>query len=161
MADNYLEKQMEDYRAGKLASKPRVVRPAAASVRRPGDFILPFPPMNVLVLGGDISCVSEIARLFRDVDCRVALCSPDSKAFTPFAQSTGCRYYPFDPGSETKRFAVVDDLTARWGGVDVVIDLRALDGPLPDESVSPFATLLFLHSHPRFDCVSETEIRSL
>lgn len=124
MADNYLEKQMEDYRAGKLAPKMRGVHVASAPSRNPGDFVMTFPQLRVVLLGGDVRFVEVLARLFRNVECRVALCSPDSKSYTPLAQSTGCRYYPFDPAIEAKRFAVIDDLTARWGGVDVVVDLR-------------------------------------
>lgn len=124
MADNYLEKQMEDYRAGKLAPKTRAVHVASAPSRNPGDFVMAFPQLRVVLLGGEVRFVEVLARLFRNVECRVALCSPDSKSFTPLAQSTGCRYYPFDPAIEAKRFAVFDDLTDRWGGVDVVVDLR-------------------------------------
>ena len=32
------------------------------------------------------------------------------------------RYYPFDAAEKWER--VIDDVTARWGGVDVVVDLR-------------------------------------
>lgn len=177
MADNYLEKQMEDYRAGKLAPKTRAVHVASAPSRNPGDFVMMFPQLRVVLLGGDVRFVEVLARLFRDVECRVALCSPDSKSFTPLAQSTGCRYYPFDPAVEAKRLAVIDDLTARWGGVDVVVDLReakeseeselseeseqskmAESSVSSDESIRSLATLLFLHSHPQFGCIKECVI---
>lgn len=128
MADNYLEKQMEDYRAGKLAPKTRAVHVTSAPLRNPGDFVMAFPQLRVVLLGGDVRLVEVLARMFRDVECRVALCSPDSKSFTPLAQSTGCRYYPFDPAIEAKRLAVIYDLTDRWGGVDVVVDLREAEG---------------------------------
>ena len=41
MADNYLEKRMEEYRAGKLAPKSRVVY-ASGAKREPGEFALTF-----------------------------------------------------------------------------------------------------------------------
>lgn len=52
MADNYLEKRMEEYRAGKLAPKSRVVVHAAGAKREPGDFTLSFPKLNAVVIGG-------------------------------------------------------------------------------------------------------------
>lgn len=177
MADNYLEKQMEDYRAGKLAPKTRAVHVTSAPLRNPGDFVMAFPQLRVVLLGGDVRFVEVLARLFRDVECRVALCSPDSKSFTPLAQSIGCRYYPFDPAVEAKRLAVIDDLTDRWGGVDVVVDLREAkesetseesgqseqseiieSSVSSEESIRSLATLLFLHSHPQFGCIKECVI---
>lgn len=186
MADNYLEKHMEDYRAGKLAPKTRAVHVASAPSRNPGDFVMAFPQLRVVLLGGDVRFVEVLARLFRDVECRVALCSPDSKSFTPLAQSIGCRYYPFDPAVEAKRLAVIDDLTAKWSGVDVVVDLREAkeseeselsetseeseqsgqseqseiieSSVSSEESIRSLATLLFLHSHPQFGCIKECVI---
>lgn len=161
MADNYLEKRMEDYRAGRLAPKSRVVVHTVAAKRNPGDFIVEFPLMRILVIGGALPLVAAMVKKFRKVDCQVALCHVDTHTMTPLAQKEGCRYYPFDPTDDTKRNRVVDDLSARWGGVDVVIDLKALtvDGSdIADERIDDVATLLTLHSHPRFSFVGATEI---
>ena len=46
MADNYLEKRMEEYRAGKLTSKGG--KTYVARQRKAGEFMLAFPPMSVL-----------------------------------------------------------------------------------------------------------------
>lgn len=161
MADNYLEKRMEDYRAGRLAPKSRVVVHTAAAKRNPGDFVVEFPPMRILVIGGALPLVSALVKNFRKVDCQVALCHGDTRALTPLAQKEGCRYYPFDPTDEAKRSRVVDDLSERWGGVDVVIDLNAVTadcGDIAEERIADVATLLTLHSHPRFTFVGATEI---
>lgn len=160
MADNYLEKRMEDYRAGRLAPKSRVVVHAAAK-RNPGDFVVEFPPMRILVIGGALPLVTALVKKFRKIDSQVALCHVDTHTLTPLAQKEGCRYYPFDPTDETKRSRVVDDLSARWGGVDVVIDLTAVTvfgSDIAEERIDDVASLLTLHSHPRFSFVGATEI---
>lgn len=122
MADNYLEKRMEEYRAGRLAPRTRVVARGVVARREKGEFVIAFPQMRVVVLGGSVGLAEAVAKAFRTVDCQVALCHADSRSLTPFAQRHGLRYYPFDPAVKWER--VIDDVTARWGGVDVVVDLR-------------------------------------
>lgn len=151
MADNYLEKRMEDYRAGKLAPKRQVVHVPVA--KKSGDFCLSFDSMNVIVLGGCFELASAVVEAFRKVDCRVALCHTDEKNCRGLSQRSGCRYYPFDPCDEERRDYMVDDVEARWGGVDVVIDLRGV-GACPSERVEDTATLMLLHSHPTFSFIT-------
>ncbi len=122
MADNYLEKRMEEYRAGRLAPRTRVVARGGVVRREKGEFVVEFPQMRVVVLGGSVGLAEAVAKAFRTIDCQVALCHADSRSLTPFAQRHGVRYYPFDPAVKWER--VIDDVTARWGGVDVVVDLR-------------------------------------
>lgn len=122
MADNYREKRMEEYRAGRLAPRTRVVARGGVVRREKGEFVVEFPQMRVVVLGGGIGLAEAVAKAFRTVDCQVALCHADSRSLTPFAQRHGLRYYPFDAAEKWER--VIDDVTARWGGVDVVVDLR-------------------------------------
>ena len=64
MADNYLEKRMEEYRAGKLAPKSRVVVHAAGAKREPGDFTLSFPKLNAVVIGGPTELAGMLVRIF-------------------------------------------------------------------------------------------------
>lgn len=154
MADNYLEKRMEEYRAGRLAPKTRVVvRDTRQMKRKPGEYSLIFPPMRVAIIGGDVGMVGALVRKFRGVGCQVAICHGDSKNCTRIAQTEGCRYYPFDPQVAENRLRMIDDLTARWGGTDVVIDLRGMD-----DWAEEMAGLLLLHSHPDFGFVQSVEV---
>lgn len=159
MADNYLEKRMEEYRAGKLAAKSRTMVHTAAPKHGPGDFTLEFPQLRVAVIGGPVELVEALVRAFRGVDCQVAVCHGDRKRCTQLAQATGCRYYPFDPADGAKRAAVVDDMTVRWGGADVVADLRGIDSaPDGDGDAAALAELVVIHAHPRFGFVRRTDI---
>lgn len=75
MADNYLEKRMEEYRAGKLAPKTRViVRDNRPMKPGEGAYSLTFPPMRVVIFGGETAMVGAVARKFRGVGCQVAIC---------------------------------------------------------------------------------------
>lgn len=149
MADNYLEKRMEEYRAGKLAPKVRrVVHTSSAPVD--GALILNFPMLNVVIIGGGIALLSETVRRFRSVGARVAICHSDNRLCTPLAQSCSCRYYPFDENDASRREAVLADVEERWGGVDVAVDLRECqDEEVAREMAENMAMLTVIHSHPR------------
>lgn len=147
MADNYLENRMEEYRAGKLAPKTRRV----VHVQSEGDMVLNFPELNALIIGGNHALISETVKHFRAVGARVALCHSDKKSYNTLAQNYGCRYYPFDENNEGCRMKVLDDLDERWGGLDTIIDLReGIDMEITPEMADDMATLMVIHSHPRF-----------
>lgn len=123
MADNYLERRMEDYRSGRLAVK-KPVRPART--RGGGDsgvMTLEFPPMNVLVSTPILSPLSEaLVRMARTLGARVAVLSDDRAGGARVAQECGARFYPSLPLAE-----VLADLAARWGGVDVAFSPEGVD----------------------------------
>lgn len=155
MADNYLEKRMEEYRAGKLAPKSQR-HAAGAAVRKPGDLTLSFPQMNALVLADDAGWAGAVCRAFRKADFRVAFCLTDSRNGNRIAQTSGCRFYPHDPSDSLRLCVTLDDLVERWGGIDVVVDLRGLGQDDYDDAVR-IAPLLLVHSHPDFSFVVSTE----
>lgn len=156
MADNYLEKRMEEYRAGKLA--PKSSRTTAAPQRKPGEVTVAFPPMNALVLCGDAVLTQTVCGAFRKADMRVAFCMADSLEGTRIAQTTGGRFYPYALDDVAKLESAIDDLADRWGGVDVIADLRGLTAADFGDSAPDMASLLLLHSHPAFSFVASTEV---
>lgn len=159
MADNYLERRMEEYRAGKLASKPRASKAGVA--RKEGDVTLNFKGLVAVVLGGSVSLAEAVVKRFRAADCNVALCHDAVGACTKIAQSAGCRYYPFDPHDREQCASVVDDMVERRGGVDVIVDLRGVDDEFAEEAADDAAMLLLLHSHPRFGFIRSMEIEAI
>ena len=76
MADNYLEKRMEEYRAGRLANKSKVVVKSVAK-GRPGDVVVNFRSLRVLLLGGPVGLISRIRGMFRMAGCKGAFCDGD------------------------------------------------------------------------------------
>lgn len=156
MADNYLEKRMEEYRAGKLA--PKITRTAAAPQHKPGEVTVAFPPMNALVLCGDAALTQTVCGAFRKADMRVAFCMADNREGTRIAQTTGSRFYPYAVDDVVKLGSTIADLADRWGGVDVIADLRGLTAADFGDSAADMAMLLLLHSHPAFSFVASTEV---
>lgn len=112
MADNYLENQMEKYRAGKLASgKTRTV----VRSRREGELRVMYPKMRVFVADGLTETGKAIIKAFRGVDARVAFAGNDKLSGTDLANKTGGRFIPADAA------AALHDACKAWGGVDIVI----------------------------------------
>ncbi len=104
MADGYIGKQMDDYRAGRLGRPTPSRRLARVTARR------------VLVLDGTTpDGVATIERL-RAQGCRVAFADPDTRRGAALAQRTGARHYP-----TTSREEILEDLQKHWGGLDAII----------------------------------------
>lgn len=114
MADNYLERRMEDYRSGRGGSR-RLHAPS-----RSGRLSLPYPHQYVLVLGGDTPAGRAVLKAFSHSGATVAFtASADGAAL---AQRTGARYYPMTAAEAAA------DMAARGEGPDVVI---VCDGSAP------------------------------
>ena len=127
MADNYLERRMEEYRSGRLATHSKST-PGMRQPRKGCELVLTFPPMNVVVIGRSdtiVTLLADVVSAFTRVGSRVAFTSCDVKRSTALAQSSGARYYPpaFTPES------MISDITERWGGSDVIVDLRGIEDP--------------------------------
>lgn len=128
MADNYLERRMEDYRSGRGGSR----RLHASS--RSGRLSLPYPHQYVLVLGGDTPAGRAVLEAFSHSGATVAFtASADGAAL---AQRTGARYYPMTAAEAAA------DMAARGEGPDVVI---VCDGSAP---LSEIGHLIVITEHP-------------
>ncbi|MDY3858880.1 MAG: hypothetical protein SO006_08505 [Muribaculaceae bacterium] len=91
MADNYLERKMEEYRSGK--SKPAVRRRLTPSGQKSGQITLPYPDVRVFVIGPD----EKLIRAFADAGAHVSFCCDDTerhKTLRLLAEQTGARFYP-------------------------------------------------------------------
>lgn len=109
MADNYLEKRMADYQAGKLTA---VTRHATSSTPR------------IFIISDCEEATTDAVRRYRSEGMRTAFTFPDSKRGAALAQATGaqCHHMP----------AITDEAIAHslayierhWGGVDKIEDLR-------------------------------------
>ncbi len=116
MADNYLERKMEEYARG-------VRRPASRStaLQRPGTAVLPIPLLHVLIECEDVSAaqVSGTVRAFTAAGCRVAFRCSDAGAGARAAQALSARALPLSPEG------AVDNLLKAWGSVDVIVNFSS------------------------------------
>ncbi len=106
MADGYIGKQMDDYRAGRLGRPTSSKKLALVTAHR------------VLVLDGTTpEGIATIERL-RSEGCRVAFADPDTRRGARLAQRTGARHYPLPL---TQKDAIIADLTRHWGPLDAIL----------------------------------------
>lgn len=118
MADNYLEKRMADYRAGRL--KPGVRHYGTHETR------------SALIFNERVEDISLLATELRRRGWRVAFCCSDRVGGTRFAQTNGCRFYPFNPTDISIRERSIVDLSSHWGFIDCLIDLCDVEAPLSE-----------------------------
>lgn len=144
MADNYLEKRMEEYRAGKLARKPRTV--VANSRREPS----PLEGFRVYVTGGASGIGRAVVEAFRRVGCRVAFCDIDRVKGAATAQATGSQFHPVDVTDAVALENSVKHVISAWGDIDIIINNVGVGNfkPFIDTTVDDFKTVLDTNSVP-------------
>lgn len=149
MADNYLERKMEEHRAGKTHSVSRRLSPSGA---RPGTLTVKFPPRRVFVTGGAAGIGRAIVTAFRNAGCRVAFCDTDSKAGTATAQATGAQFHPCDVTDADALTATVNRLLHDWGDIDIVINNVGISdfNPLTETDTDRFDRVIDTNLRPAF-----------
>lgn len=141
MADNYLERRMEELRSGRLTIKKAI----------PG--IKPKAP-RVLVAGGCHGLAREKVLEFRKSGCRVSVFESDEKAGRKLAHDYGVRFHKVDIEDESALRNEMLSLLSAWRGVDVIVgtnetneklgEIRRLwkeNLPVPDKSDIDFVII--------------------
>lgn len=117
MADNYLEKKMDDYRG----VVRRTVKNIPVRGCRSGFMELPFPPRRVLVMDGTCNVGKCIVESLRNTGCKVAFTSSDRDKGKSLAESCGAQFHPVDLSDVRSMEHTVMSLCRAWGDLDVVI----------------------------------------
>lgn len=122
MADNYLERRMEDYRAGRLKDPLR--RPVQSPRLSPSAAAALGPSTRVLLLAPSTSSsprATALVELLRSAGCRVAFTDTDTAGGNRLAQATGAQCHPVDcaDGMALERSRAL--IVKRWGGIDAEI----------------------------------------
>lgn len=121
MADNYIEKKMEEHR--RAASVKPMMRRVTPVGDRAGTVSFKIDPLRVLVTEGSEDHSAAVICRLREAGCRVAFVSADDKGGRLLAQKSGARFYPASFGG-----SVAEDLEKAWGGLDAVV---VTDGLMP------------------------------
>lgn len=121
MADNYLEKRMEDYARGR-STGPRA---RGAHTPRPGMMTVRYQYRTVVVTGADTDAGAEIVGAFVGAGCLVAFICSCRDAGRTLSQSRGGRFYP---GGLAQAAA---DMAARGEAVDVAVCCGEVPEGLP------------------------------
>ena len=149
MADNYLEKKMDEHVRGVRPSYRPKITPSGY---RPGIMSVKFPPRRVFVTGGASGIGASIVKAFCDAGCRVAFCDIDVKGGNATAQRTGSQFHPVDVADAAALEACMDRLLSSWGDIDVVVNNVGVSRftPLTETSVADFDRILAVNLRPVF-----------
>lgn len=146
MADNYIERKMEELRSGRLAP-PR----KHATGRIPSDSTASLNGKRVVVTEGAHGVGAIVAKAFVDAGCRVAVFDADSEEGRRMAYSKGVRYCPVMPCDMDSVDKAFRGVLKAWRDVDIVV---ALSAGLPGDCAGVMATVWEEHKH-RFPIPSD------
>lgn len=149
MADNYLERKMEEHRAGRGVSYRPKLTPTG---KRQGELTVKFPPRRVFVTGGASGIGRAIVKAFCDAGCRVAFCDIDAAAGSRTAQSLGARFYPVDVSDTCALEACMQSIFDLWGDIDILVNNVGVGDfkPLTEASVEDFDRVMNVNVRPVF-----------
>lgn len=108
MADNYLEKRMEELRSGRLAVKGGI--PGI----KPGS-------RRVVVAGGCHGVARDKTLDFRNIGCRVAVFDADEKEGRKMAYANGIRFHHIDLNDRNAIEKETVALLNVWRGIDIIV----------------------------------------
>lgn len=120
MADNYLEKKMEDYRR-----RPIDRRSSNASV---AGKIIKLPALRVFMAGKIGELEKYLIKGYTAAGSKVIFCHDDNAEGRILAQQTGGLHFPSESGNISWNQAF-DFAVEKWGSIDVIV--------LNDSSPSP------------------------
>lgn len=144
MADNYLEKKMEEYRSGKLGQARRKVARASTAPRDP------LTGLRIFVTGGASGIGRAIVGEFRAHDCKVAFVDIDRKGGAETAQQSGALFIPCDVADSQALEKALQTVSNRWGDIDVVVNNAGIGAfkPLSSLTLSDFDRVLDINLRP-------------
>ncbi len=143
MADNYLERKMDDYRSGRV-SKTTKHRNAPAAY-------LPLEGKKALVTGGASPIGRAIVNEFIRQGAKTAFCDIDLENGNRFAQLSGARFYHTDLSSPEQIIKMMENLFKVWGDVDIIVNnaAKTIFQPLTELDID------------EWNCVMDTNVRSI
>lgn len=139
MADNYLEKRMEELKSGKLSSQQK----QNIYIQTANRIYFPFPPKRIVILDGLNEEGYNIGETFRRTGCKVAFISSSLKENQRkvFSKVSESGYLVCLPDSSEALVSGLQTILTKWLGIDILIDFGS---PVTDTSVS-FISDYLLH----------------
>ena len=167
MADNYLEKKMEEHRTRMAAGAAKRTPAARGGAARgaSGGLTFEYPKMRVYVPGGaDTSLGRELIAVLRAAGVDVDFSGLPSAEATKLGQRLGARFYPI-AGRLTPE-AALEAAQARCDAVALLpgeslpdpttLRVAALPDPLPRASEASLARLLAVLLHPSMNDLAQS-----
>lgn len=158
MADNYLEKQYEQYQSRKAAwEKTRKLRTkrvqnAQNKTVQEAASSLPENSRRVFVTGGAEGIGKAIVKAYCDAGCRVAFCDKNQTSGEQTAKETGAFFHHVDVSSQNELEQCLQSLFQTWGDIDVLINNAGISefAPITETSVENFDKIIAVNLRPVF-----------
>ena len=161
MADNYIERQQEQYEARKAAWKQaqkygkkktgttHQVRTGQAD-KIPSD--ANRRKRRVLVTGGAEGIGKAIVKAFSQADCLVAFCDTNDASGQQTAKETGSIFHKVDVSNKESLENCVLQILKEWGDLDIIINNVGISNfsPITETSIEDFDKILSVNLRPVF-----------
>ena len=155
MADNYIEKQREQYEARKAAWEraKKYGRPVTGTTQQNK----PAPSATeqkkrVFVTGGAEGIGRAIVEAFCRAGYRVAFCDRNETAGQQTAKDTGAVFYRADVSDKEALEHCMQRIFLVWGDIDILINNAGISefSPITETSVEDFDKILSVNLRPAF-----------
>ncbi len=161
MADNYIERQQEQYEARKAAwkqaqkygkKKPTTVRPAeskshTSTVSKPED-----SKRRVFITGGAEGIGKAIVEAFCLVGNQVAFCDINETSGQETAKATGAIFHKVDVSDKNALENCMQTILAEWNDIDIIVNNVGISkfSSITETSVEDFDKILSINLRPVF-----------
>lgn len=160
MADNYIEKQYEEYEARKAAwQKTRKYAPKSPITPQTQATPQPEPPVamqakkRVFVTGGAEGIGKAIVEAFCRTGChQVAFCDKNEVSGERTARETGASFYPVDVSHKQTLERCMQAIFENWNDIDILVNNAGVSdfAPITETSVEDFDRILSINLRPAF-----------
>ena len=161
MADNYIERQQEQYEARKAAwkqaqkygkKKPTTVRPAeskshTSTVSKPED-----SKRRVFITGGAEGIGKAIVEAFCLAGNQVAFCDINETSGQETAKATGATFHKVDVSDKNALESCMQTILAEWNDIDIIVNNVGISkfSSITETSVEDFDKILSINLRPVF-----------
>ena len=159
MADNYIERQQEQYEARKAAwkqaqkygkKKPTTVRPAeskshTSTVSKPED-----SKRRVFITGGAEGIGKAIVEAFCLAGNQVAFCDINETSGQETAKATGAMFHKVDVSDKNALESCMQTILAEWNDIDIIVNNVGISkfSSITETSVEDFDKILSINLRP-------------
>ena len=153
MADNYIEKQREEYEARKAAwEKARKYGKPAISQQNKSVAPITEKKKRVFVTGGAEGIGKAIVQAFCNAGYRVAFCDKYETAGQQLAKETGTVFYQVDVSDQESLERCMQRIFLVWGDIDIIVNNAGISkfSPITETSIDDFDNILSVNLRPAF-----------
>lgn len=153
MADNYIEKQREEYEARKAAwEKARKYGKPAISQQNKSVPPITEKKKRVFVTGGAEGIGKTIVQAFCNAGYRVAFCDKNETSGQQLAKETGTVFYQVDVSDQESLERCMQRIFLVWGDIDIIVNNAGISkfSPITETSIDDFDNILSVNLRPAF-----------